>query len=165
MSAPRNHYANRQAGSGLRGLANVVRAAGILLLLLAASRASSIQAQGLDPTVLLKPDATDTWPTYNGDYSGKRYSTLDQINAGNVNQLTLAWIYRTHGQAIKATSLEVNNILYFTVPDNIYAIDARYGQPIWHFERKVAGEHIGHRGVAMYKDRSTSRHRTRICFA
>jgi len=74
-------------------------------------------AQGLDPAALLKPQATDTWPTYNGDYSGKRFSPLDQINAGNVNSLTLAWIYKTHGQAIKATSLEVNGILYFTVPD------------------------------------------------
>ena len=43
------------------------------------------------------------------------------INSDNVNQLTLAWIYRTHGQGIKATSLEVNGILYFTVPDNVYS--------------------------------------------
>src|SRR5277367_2900266 len=109
-------------------------------------------AQGLSPAALLKLP-TDTWPTYNGDYSGKRYSPLDQINSDNVNQLTLAWIYRTHGQGIKATSLEVNGILYFTVPDNVYAIDARFGLPIWHFERKVAGDHIGHRGVAMLGDK------------
>jgi len=153
MSLSRDHNANVQSARRLCAFVNIVRAASVLLLLLAALRVPSLAAQGLDPSALLKPDATDTWPTYNGDYSGKRYSTLDQINAGNVNQLTLAWIYRTHGQAIKATSLEVNNILYFTVPDNIYAIDARFGQPIWHFERKVAGDHIGHRGVAMYKDR------------
>jgi len=132
--------------------ANVLRAASVLLLLLA-MRAPSLTAQGLDPSALLQKQATDTWPTYNGDYSGKRYSPLDQINAGNVNQLTLAWIYRTRGQAIKASSLEVNGILYFTVPDNVYAIDARFGLPIWHFERKVTGDHIGHRGVAMLKDK------------
>ena len=37
-------------------------------------------AQGLDPKALLKP-ATHTWPTYNGDYSGKRFSPLTEINA------------------------------------------------------------------------------------
>ena len=31
------------------------------------------------------------WPTYNGDYSGKRYSPLTQINR-RVKNLTLAWI-------------------------------------------------------------------------
>ena len=37
---------------------------------------------------------TDSWPTYHGDYSGRRYSTLKQINATNVKSLTLAWVYR-----------------------------------------------------------------------
>ena len=46
--------------------------------------------QGLDPRELLQP-ATDTWPTYNGDYSGRRYSTLAEINTSNVQSLGLAW--------------------------------------------------------------------------
>jgi glucose dehydrogenase len=91
--------------------------------------------QGLDPAALLRP-ATDTWPTYNGDYSGRRYSTLDQINAGNVGSLTVAWIFRTRGVAIKSTPLVVNNILYFTEPDNVWAVDAKFGRQIWHYERK-----------------------------
>ena len=37
----------------------------------------SLAAQGLDPAALLKPP-TDTWPTYNGDYSGRRFSPLDR---------------------------------------------------------------------------------------
>jgi alcohol dehydrogenase (cytochrome c) len=37
--------------------------------------------QALDPAVLTKPlGTTDAWPTYSGDYSGKRYSALKQIN-------------------------------------------------------------------------------------
>src|SRR5580700_7953327 len=47
----------------------------------------------LDPAKLLKP-ATDSWPTYNGDYSGRRFSTLRQINQLNVKSMTLAWVYR-----------------------------------------------------------------------
>lgn len=114
----------------------------------AAERAS---AQGLDAAALLKP-ATDTWPTYNGDYSGARFSTLDQINAGNVGTLTLAWVFHPHGSPIKSTPLEVNGVLYLSTPDNVYAVDARYGHRIWHYERHSEGDHIGHRGLGMYKN-------------
>ena len=48
------------------------------------------QGRGLDPAELLKPLA-DSWVTYNGDYSGKRYSALTQVNQKNVMNLTLAW--------------------------------------------------------------------------
>jgi len=107
-----------------------------------------VAAQGLDPAALLKP-ATDTWPTYNGDYSGRRFSTLDQINAGNV---TLAWAFHPHAPAIKSTPLEVNGVLYFTAPENVWAVDARYGREIWHYHRASEGDHIGHRGLAMYQN-------------
>src|SRR6266481_17276 len=50
-------------------------------------------AQALDPALLTKPLA-DAWPTYSGDYSGKRYSSLKQINQTNVKNLTLAWVGR-----------------------------------------------------------------------
>jgi acido-empty-quinoprotein group A len=112
--------------------------------------AASAQTQALDPAALLQPP-TDTWPTYNGDYSGRRFSTLAQINASNVNSLTLGWVYRS-GSNIKSTPLEVNGILYFTSPDNVWAVDARYGRELWHYERKSEGDHIGNRGVGMYKD-------------
>ena len=54
------------------------------------------QGRGLDPAKLLKP-LSDEWPTYNGDYSGKRYSLLTQINRLNVKNLTLAWSVRLTG--------------------------------------------------------------------
>ncbi len=51
-------------------------------------------AQGpLDPASLLKP-LGDSWPTYSGDYSGRRYSALKQVNQSNVKNLTLAWTTR-----------------------------------------------------------------------
>src|SRR5215470_3243745 len=122
-----------------------------LRALLLSFLASRVAAQGLDPAALLK-QPTDTWPTYNGDYSGRRHSTLDQINASNVNSLTLAWAFRVRGSVIKSTPLVVNGILYFTTPDNVWAVDARYGRQIWHYHRPSEGDHIGQRGVAMYKD-------------
>ena len=123
----------------------------VFLLLVLASHVPSVSAQGLDPKTLLK-SPTDTWPTYNGAYSGARFSTLDQINAGNVTSLTLAWVFHPHSPTIKSTPLEVNGILYFSAPDNVWAVDARYGREIWHYERKSEGGHIGHRGLAMYKN-------------
>src|SRR5204863_1047743 len=111
----------------------------------------AIFGQGsLDPAALLKPP-TDTWPTYNGDYSGRRYSTLARINTGNAGSLTLAWAFQTHAVALKSTPLEVNGILYFSVPDQVWAVDARTGRQIWQYHRQSEGDHIGHRGLAMYK--------------
>src|SRR5205823_5559710 len=84
---------------------------------------AAVAGQGrLDPAKLGAPP-TDSWPTYHGDYSGRRFSTLSQINTSNVDALTLAWIYRinlggTSPGSIKATPLQVNGVLYFTVPDH-----------------------------------------------
>ncbi|PYT91281.1 MAG: acido-empty-quinoprotein group A [Acidobacteria bacterium] len=131
--------------------------AAILLLFLALTvcapflSAQGPTAQGLDPAALLKP-ATNTWPTYNGDYSGRRFSPLDQINATNISSLTLAWIFPVHIAEIKSTPLEVNGVLYFTTPDNVWAVDARFGREVWHYQRKSEGDHIGNRGLGMYKN-------------
>ena len=68
-----------------------------LLLFLAATSVPAAlvagQRQGLDPALLTKPP-TDSWPTYHGDFTGRRYSTLTQITADNVKSLQLAWVYR-----------------------------------------------------------------------
>src|SRR6266481_536760 len=95
--------------------------------------------QELTPEALVKP-GIDSWPTYNGEYSGQRHSPLDQINGSNVASLSLAWMYRASnygaagfGSVIKSTPIEVNGMLYFTMPDNVWAIDARNGREIWHY--------------------------------
>jgi hypothetical protein len=53
--------------------------------------ALSGQGRGLDPAELLKP-LGEEWPTYSGDYTGKRYSPLTQIDQTTVKRLTLAWV-------------------------------------------------------------------------
>lgn len=109
----------------------------------------SLFAGGLQPADLAKPQA-GSWPTYNGDYSGRRYSDLSQINQANVKQLTVAWINQLRSAPVKSTPLEVNGILYLTTPDNVFAVDARTGRSIWHYTRESQGDHFGHRGVGMY---------------
>src|SRR5690348_2185927 len=106
-------------------------------LLFAIFSAAAFGQGSLDPAKLLQPP-TDAWPTYNGDYSGRRFSPLARINASNIQSLSLAWVYRANPGAdatgggsgaavIKSTPLEVNGVLYFTVPDHVWAIDARTG--------------------------------------
>jgi alcohol dehydrogenase (cytochrome c) len=115
--------------------------------------ASGLFAQGVDNSMLLHPPA-DAWPGYHGDYSGKRHSSLTQITPSNVNQLGLAWAFQTHQEAeIKSSPLVVNGVIYFSVPDNVWAVDARSGHEIWHYKYPPnKGLHIGHRGLGMYGD-------------
>src|SRR5579883_3318732 len=113
-------------------------------------------AQGLDPAVLLK-NPVNTWPTYNGDYSGRRFSELDQINTSNVHNLALAWAARftsTNGAVtIKATPLLVNGVLYFSSPNNVWAADVRTGRELWHYQYPPnTGSTIGNRGLGMYEN-------------
>jgi len=109
-------------------------------------------AQGLDPAAISNPPA-DSWPSYHGDYSGERHSRLTQITSLNVQWLGLAWAFQTGQEAtLKSSPLLVNGVLYFTVPDNVWAVDARSGHQIWRYTYPPnKGLHIGHRGVAMYK--------------
>ena len=124
-----------------------------LVLAVTLSASSLLAAQGLDPATIANPPA-DSWPSYHGDYSGKRHSRLTQITPQNVSKLGLAWAFQTNQPAtLKSSPLLVNGVLYFTVPDNVWAVDARSGHEIWHYTYPPnKGLHIGHRGVAMYKE-------------
>jgi len=119
---------------------------------LVASLPQVMTAQNLESSQILHP-SSDSWPLYHGDYSGKRHSSLTQITPANVGRLTLAWAFQTNqGAEIKSSPLLVDGILYFSVPDHIWAVDARSGHMLWHYNVPTTqGLHIGHRGVAMYK--------------
>jgi alcohol dehydrogenase (cytochrome c) len=133
------------------------------LLLILTAACCCFGQQFLDPGKLLQPP-TDSWPTYNGDYSGQRYSTLKTINQSNVGALTLAWVHRTAvsgpqaggGTAvplIKSTPIVVNGVMYYTIPDHTWAVDARTGREIWHYAwPSKGGIHIGNRGAAAWRD-------------
>jgi alcohol dehydrogenase (cytochrome c) len=96
------------------------------------------------------------WLTYSGDYAGRRYSGLDQINTGNVKSLAAKWVYQTAATGkLETTPLVVDGILYATAQDNrVFALDARTGRPIWLYQRQVPSDirpccgHVN-RGVAV----------------
>lgn len=114
----------------------------------------------LDPNDLGKAPVS-AWPTFNGDYSGRRYSTLTQIGPGNLDQLAQQWVYRITSvgaqrgapvPVIKCTPLLVDGVLYITIPDHLWALDARTGRELWHYDWVDHGGHlIGQRGVGIWK--------------
>jgi alcohol dehydrogenase (cytochrome c) len=120
---------------------------------LAFSAGVRVDAQNVDNNMLLHPPA-DSWPGYHGDYSGRRHSSLTQITPANVHELGLAWAFQTNQtSALKSTPVLVNGVLYLTVPDNVWAIDARSGHLIWHYQYPPnKGDHIGNRGVGVFGD-------------
>ena len=131
---------------------------------------------GLDPATLLEP-LRNSWPTYSGDYSGRRFSQLAQVTTANVQRLTLAWTrqldtgmpaldgatsptyvggegtgeFTIGAQRIKGAVLQHGDLLYVTAPDHVWAIDVRDGGERWHYFWKTrGGPHIGNRGAALW---------------
>jgi alcohol dehydrogenase (cytochrome c) len=131
---------------------------GILIAALVVA-STALVAQGprsVDQAMLLKPPS-DSWPSYNGDYSGRRFSPLTKINVSNVDALSLAWVYRltinVPAGTFKGTPILINGVLYVTVPDHVWAIDARTGREIWHYAwQSSGGIHIANRGVGIFGD-------------
>lgn len=158
------------------------------LLALAAATAASAQpvpaamalsgpgaATGLTSAEILRP-APDSWPVYGGDYTGRRYSPLTQINRETVKNLKLAWTSDTLATGpgpgvltggdprgaevaaatgiVRGSPLLVDGVLYVSGPNNVWALDARTGKMLWrYYWRHRGGTTIGNRGVAIWGDR------------
>jgi alcohol dehydrogenase (cytochrome c) len=110
---------------------------------------------GLDPAAIVHP-APDSWPTYNGDYSGRRFSTLTQINDKNVKSLSLAWLYQMPNlgegmvRRLAGTPIVLNGVIYITTADHAWALDARTAKELWHYMWTTKGGiHLGNRGAAI----------------
>src|ERR1700719_673296 len=80
-----------------------------------------------------------TWEVYRGDDGTNAYSQLDQINTKNINQLKVAWIYRT-GDPSENTTLECNpiiidDILFGVSPKlKAFALNGKTGAWRWAFD-------------------------------
>jgi alcohol dehydrogenase (cytochrome c) len=124
-----------------------------LLSILSVALETLAMAQSADSNTLRKP-STDSWLTYHGEYNGQRHSVLAQITPDNVARLVRVWRFQTgQTQAIKASPILMDGVLYLTTPDNIWALDARTGKERWHYQHPANNAfHIGHRGAAVYKD-------------
>jgi alcohol dehydrogenase (cytochrome c) len=85
--------------------------------------------------------AGNEWTVYGGDNANTRYSTLSQINTGNVKQLNVAWI-RSLGslESQESTPLVINGTMFVTTstgPKYVFALDARNGALKWKYEPEL----------------------------
>jgi quinohemoprotein ethanol dehydrogenase len=103
----------------------------------------SLAAFAADPEIdkLLTSPVGKDWVTNGGNVTNERYSTLKQINTGNVKQLKGAWMTRLNGSGIggkysaEATPLVKDGVMYVvTGNDDVFALNAKTGQILW--ERK-----------------------------
>jgi alcohol dehydrogenase (cytochrome c) len=108
---------------------------------------------------LVQPPAAN-WTSYNGDYSGRRYSALSRITSANIGGLQAQWVFHADNtKRLEVTPLVVNGMMLVTAANNAIALDARTGRVVWRHSWPIsegliddASGHIN-RGVAIWHDR------------
>ena len=86
------------------------------------------------------PDAD--WRTINRDLTATRFSPLDEINRGNVDDLELAWSYDLAGNST-AVPIVVDGIMYVPNGGEVLALDGDTGDVIWTTSLAAAGREGG----------------------
>ncbi len=77
------------------------------------------------------------WPHYGGSQSAWRYSALDQVNTGNVKNLTPVWIFQTgdYAENLQSTPIVVDGVMYIITPRaQVFALDAAAGRVLWQYK-------------------------------
>lgn len=109
---------------------------------------------------LLVQPAAANWISYNGDYSGRRYSSLSQITVATLPQLQAQWVFHApNTNRLENTPVVVNGMMFVTAANDAFALDAGTGRVVWHHARATsdgliddASQHVT-RGVAVWRDR------------
>jgi alcohol dehydrogenase (cytochrome c) len=108
---------------------------------------------------LLAQPVGANWTSYNGDYTGRRYSALNEITKSNVSQLRAAWVFHPgNSQRLEVTPVVVRGVMYITSANDVFALDARTGRAVWHYQRPISSGLLDdaaahkNRGVAVWKD-------------
>src|SRR6201992_2346535 len=100
---------------------------------------SLARAPGVQASQLFSRTIKDDWPSYNGDYTGRRFSSLTQITPQNVRQLQAQWVFHSRSAGIlEVTPVVANCIMYITASNDAYALNAQTGQILWHYSRRVS---------------------------
>ncbi len=123
-----------------------------------------VAAQAVDDARLVQA-APAEWLSYGRDYAETHYSPLTQINAGNVAGLDVAWTWDIpkSGSRLEATPIVADGVIYATGARSfVFALDARTGEKLWHWDPAIPDEAEGgpsvccgdvNRGVAVYGDK------------
>jgi alcohol dehydrogenase (cytochrome c) len=146
---------NRASRRGLTALASLIF--GLTPLAARQVNQSEIAVDVKTEELNVQPVAAN-WLSYNGDYTGQRFSSLDQINQTNVSQLRAAWVFHApDSRDMEVTPVVVNGLMLVTVANDVFALDAQTGRIVWHYSRPVsegliddAAQHHS-RGVGVWK--------------
>jgi PQQ-dependent dehydrogenase (methanol/ethanol family) len=86
----------------------------------------------------------ENWITNGGNVYNQRYSTLEQINRGNVAQVKAVWRVSLNGSGLgqgysqQAQALFYGGVLYVvTGDDDAFAVDVESGKILWTYEANV----------------------------
>ena len=114
----------------------------------------------------VNPANPENWEFFGRNAAGTRFAPYTQITPENVDQLQVAWTYRTGRRTRGAgtgvdenTPLQIGSTLYSCTPENLVtAIDGDTGKALWKFDPKArTAEHVTCRGVGYYDiDRDAS---------
>jgi len=134
--------------------------AGILMIAAAPAGTPPPMSADVQAADLLVRPVKENWPSYNGDYTGRRFTALSEINVSNVAQLRAQWIFHApSSDRLEVTPVVVNGMMFVTSANDTFALDARTGRTIWKHTRAVsegliddASRHIS-RGVAVWHSR------------
>jgi quinate dehydrogenase (quinone) len=96
---------------------------------------------------------------YGRDGDSTRFAPIDQINGENVNQLEVAWTYRTGSKTggnyeDQNTPIHVGDSLYLCTAENrVFALNAENGEKRWEWDPEVKEAPFWNRcrGVAYYE--------------
>src|SRR5438445_1736890 len=121
-----------------------------------ATSGSALQVTAED---LLTTPVGQNWPSYNGDYTGRRYSSLREINRANIAQLRAAWVFHPgNTQRLEVTPVVIRGVMYVTSANDVFALDASTGRTLWHYSRPISAglldDAAAHkiRGVAVWEN-------------
>src|SRR5258708_17985148 len=122
-----------------------------LILLLLVLLAPALAAQVSDDDLLKGPN--QNWLTYIGDYSAHRHSPLAEINPRTISRLAPKWVRNFAGTGdLETVPLVYQGVMYATITNEVFALDAVTGREIWHYRVQDARRTAVNRGVAMLGD-------------
>ena len=104
-------------GFGLSGVRAALRSLPFAAALVAASLMPGQGIAQVSAERLLDADGEPAnWLTYSGTYKSQRYTGLDEITRGNVEDLELEWVFQAQSlEAFEATPVVVEGFMYMLV--------------------------------------------------
>ena len=117
---------------------------------------AALRSFHVDEVDLSQKQVEENWVSYNGDYTGRRFSAMNEVTPANAGSLVAKWHYKTTGAGVmEVTPVVVAGVMFVTRSNDAWALDAKTGKLLWHHARPVsagliddAARHLN-RGVAV----------------